>query len=50
MQNVKKTVYTPVELEIIMLKNSDIIATSGGNTSPIPGTGPEDDPNADFDW
>ena len=50
MQNSKKTVYIPVELEIIRLKDNDIIATSGGSTGPIPGSGHEDDPNVDLDW
>lgn len=50
MQNAKKLVYIPVELEIIKLNHNDVIATSGGNTGPTPGTGPEDDPNLDFDW
>ena len=54
MQNLKKTAYTPAELEIIMLDLTDILTTSGSNPSPTPdpevGEGPIDDPNVDFDW
>lgn len=53
MQNAKKLVYTPTELEIIMLERGDILTTSGSDPDPIPGgsgSGTVDDPNIDFDW